>query len=142
MLPIFDGSPDCPGDPTWVLMGAYTLQAHPADSDHVDEPADVFLRALQGTCMPTQTQMRILTTIRSIATAADKPQGLQMPNPSVHIYLLRESRLQDGGGLSQEQVDGGWGYFVVERCRDVHKLADGCDNLEIELYIYQEGEGT
>jgi hypothetical protein len=85
--------------------------------------------------LPPEYIKRVERTIIQTAQGAADDFHFGSLNAPVEIHLFCHKRMVDRLGYSEEQVNGGWGYYDIERgntsSEESHRV--------IEIYLYKEG---
>ncbi len=119
----------------WYLLGEYPLSGllPGPEADHqrtVELPSTM----VRETDLPLERIEPVEMALRSFAIKALRQM---LPDGEVHpgqIRIFCQKKILD------EEIKGGWGYFVIEKPRDASSQEDDKETQEfIDFYIYEEG---
>ena len=121
-------------DLVWYLLGEYSLSKFLSDAEEGDKiTAGLLSQTVRELRIPIERVENIERALRSSAgeALAHTKQGrVELPG---RIRIFCEKKMID------EEMRGGWGYFIVERS------GGQADSLSrpysiVDLYLYKEGE--
>jgi hypothetical protein len=128
-------------DPTWSSIAEFS----PGD-DFTDEDGSTVLmvgplfQTIRRLGLPPEYLKRIEGTVSETTRGArsqSHPCSQDLP-VRIRLFCSKKTlgRLYHSGG----QVKGGWGYYVIERSRDLPNAS--CRDLcrVVEVYLFREGE--
>jgi hypothetical protein len=119
----------------WYLLGEYSLSNFILDPEKGDAITTGLLsQMVQGMGIPDQYVEHIERTLSSFARkvlAHFKQDWVELPG---RIRIFCQQKMVD------EEMHGGWGYFVIERSRDPSTCDAPATPHFIDLYLYKEGE--
>jgi len=110
--------------------------------DALDEDLETMLssglviQTMKELGLPPECLKRIIRTIRE--TSRNILQ--RVPNALVHIRLFCQRNTAAFLSRPEKRMEGGWGFFVVQRGRDHPSVIRNEPYPIIELYIYREGK--
>jgi hypothetical protein len=110
-----------------------------------DEQAAVLMdrslfQTMQRLGLPPEYIKRMEATLSEAARGAGNPSNPCLQDVPVRIRLLCSKRTFDRLNQSDDQLKGGWSYYVIEKSRDLPNdyYQDPC--RMVEIYLYKEGE--
>jgi hypothetical protein len=122
-------------DSTWYLLGEYSLGELSLDPEKGDKSAaEIFSEILRELAIPIEDFENIEMILRSFAREAlmHFRQGrLGFPG-RVRIFCQKK--------MINQEVQGGWGYFVIERSRDASSLDSTEFQRLLDVFFYEERE--
>jgi len=128
-------------DPTWYPLAELSLDALVLDAERIaDFTAEPLIHAMQALSLPPEYLKRIEGTITEAIKGVERPLNHCEQRSPVRICLFCKKELMDSVQQSGDQMNGGWGYYLIERNRDL--LNGRCKKLcyMLEVYLYNEGE--
>jgi hypothetical protein len=128
-------------DPIWYFIAEYSLNEVARDENL--EPglmAGSLYQTIRDLGVPTDCLSKIEGTITGTAREAMSHINYSSPNLPVHIRLFCQRKTIDGERHFGDQMKGGWGYFLIEKGRDIPASSHEKSYCVAELYLYREGE--
>lgn len=125
--------------PLWFLLAEYLLNDGIAEEDMEAElPGESPVLALRLLGLSPETFNKIRTTIACAARKASGEKNTGHKNLPVSVSLFCESKIIHSASLDKECINGGWGFYVIDRSRnDPDPFLEG--QRVLELYLYREG---
>jgi hypothetical protein len=121
-------------DPVWQFLAEYSLSEFLSDHDKESElSAGLLFQTMRESSIPIERIENIEVTFRRFAREAlmhFKQGRMELPG-RIRIFCNKK--------MIDEEMKGGWGFFVIERSRD-SSTSDWSDPHLIDLYLYKEGE--
>ncbi len=122
-------------DLSWYLLGEYPLSGllpgPEADHQRSLELPSTMAREMD---LPLERMEPVEMALRSFAD-----QALRQVQPDGQVHP-RQIRLFCQQKILDEEMKGGWGYFVIEKPKDAPPQDDDGKTLEVmDFYIYEEG---
>ena len=128
-------------DPTWSSVAEFS----PGDNFKDEEEAAVLMvsplfQTIRRLGLPPEYLKRIEGTVSETTRGARRQSHPCLQDLPVRIRLFCNNKTLDRLYHSGGQVNGGWGYYVIERSRDLPNAS--CRDLcrVVEIYLYREGE--
>jgi hypothetical protein len=144
----------------WYLLAEYALSEIMSDQGQGDEQAAGFLfQALRELGVPPEWIRNIESKLTGFAAEAQAPIHPGRPERSGNLRVFCQKRLVEdahsANGSRAEQTErtierapvldpsgtimnGGWGYFIVERSGDYAGPSERSQPI-VDLYLYKEG---
>lgn len=119
----------------WYLLGEYSLSGLLPDPEKDPQrPVELPSTMVREMDIPLERIEPVEMALRSFASKALRqmqPDGEGHPR---QIRIFCQKKILD------EEIKGGWGYFVIEKPRDAIPQDDGEETREVmDFYIYEEG---
>ena len=128
-------------DSTWSSVAEFS----PGDNFKDEEEAAVLMvsplfQTIRRLGLPPEYLKRIEGTVSETASGARRQSHPCLQDLPIRIRLFCTNKTLDRLYHSGGQVNGGWGYYVIERSRDLPNAS--CRDLcrVVEIYLYREGE--
>lgn len=127
-------------DPTWHFIADFSLnEVTFAEFMATELTTGSLFQAMREQNIPVECIERIKGTISEIVKGVRSSFRHRLPDLPVRFCLFSnktaKARVRDSG----DQMNGGWGYYVIERGRDfLNATCQECPRV-VELYIYEEG---
>ena len=119
----------------WYLLGEYAPSHFLPDPEKSDSfPPGRLAQTVQELGIPVRCVENVELTLRSLAREAPAYFKLGRGESPGRIRIFCQKKRTD------EEMKGGWGYFVIERSRDSSTSDCTEPHQFIDLYFYQEGE--
>lgn len=128
-------------DPTWYPIAELSLDEVVLNQEKIVEfTAEPLIQTIRELSLPVEYIKRIEGTITEAIRGVNSSLNYCEQGPSVCIYLYFKKKLMDSVQQTGDQMNGGWGYYLIERNRDL--LNGCCEQLcrVVEVYLYNEGE--
>lgn len=128
-------------DPTWHFIAEFSLDEVTFDEFMATElTAGSLFQAMRDRGIPPECIERIKGTIVETVRGARGSFYHSLPGLPVRVCLFSNKRKTDKGHRSGDQMNGGWGYYLIERGKDFLNVPwQECPRV-VELYLYKEGE--
>jgi len=124
-------------DPIWFPFGEDLLSEAVLDEDLetmlVSRP---IFQTMQELGLPPERLKRIRRTVTETA----RHYLHRMPGGHMRIRLFYQPKMVTGQPHSEKRVEGGWGYFIIQRGKENPSAVYSESYPIIELYIYREGK--
>lgn len=149
-------------DPVWHLLAEYSLGEFISSHDKHDRVRSGWLfQTVQELCIPPAYVANIEITLKGFTkdTAVYSLQGKEESPGLIRIFCQENVIANPGSGKtslpypaepgmerpptipwSSTKMNGGWGYFLIERRRNPSTDSSVSSISSIELYLYREGE--
>ncbi len=119
----------------WYLLGDYSISGLLPDTEKDDQrTVELPSNMMRELDMPLERIEPVEMALRSFASKAlrrTQPDGGVHPR-QIRIYCHRK--------IIDEEMKGGWGYFVIERPKEASPQDDDEETHDvIDFYIYEEG---
>jgi hypothetical protein len=121
--------------PEWSFLTEFPLSQFMQDRNGNEEPIDPFLfQAMRGLELTPDWIKNINMTLGRFANGelADIKQGKVEPSGSIRLFCQKK--------MINRELNGGWGYFLIERTGDSSASPSSSQSHFIDLYLYIEGE--
>jgi hypothetical protein len=127
-------------DPTWYLIAEFLLNEITLNEDRtVELTTGSPFQTVQDLGISQEYIKRIERTITEMAKGARDSFDPTMADLPVHIRVYCNKKTVDEVHHSGDQMNGGWGYYVIERGRNLPDVPSQESYRVLELYIYKEG---
>ena len=146
--------------PGWYLLAEYALSEIVFDHGKGDElTAGLLFQPLRGLGVPPEWIGNIEVKLTGLAKKAQAAieQGRSERSGSIRVFCQKKV-LDDANSANASRpehteqtmehapcinhagtiTNGGWGYFIIERCGDYAGASEGSHPL-VDLYLYKEG---
>ncbi len=149
-------------DPLWYFLADVSLSEFMSDHDSRDHvPADVLFQTVRELGLSPECIFDITLTLTAFAQEALMrfKQGRVESPERIRIFCQRKMMagadpartsmpskarlgLEGASAITYpgKKMNGGWGYFLIERGGDLSAPSPACSWNSIDLYLYQEGE--
>ena len=128
-------------NPEWYFIAEFLL-----DEDNFGEflgtelPAFSLFQAMLDRGIPSQSVKRIKGAIAETCRGVRGSFNHTLPDLPVRIYVFSNKKTVDRPHHSGDQMNGGWGFYMIERGGDFHSPACQEHLRVMELYLFKEGE--
>jgi len=152
-----------PNDPVWVLLGELPLRDFLSDHDRRDGPmAGYLFQTVRELGMSPECMKSIARTLAGFAKEAfaHHKQGRPEIPGRIRIFCQKKiiddvnpghstSRSYHAGKVMEHaqmildsgmKMNGGWGYFLIERGGNVSTESSASSWNSVDLYLYKEGD--
>lgn len=128
-------------DPTWQLIAEFSLnEGILAEFLATELTVGSIFHAMRDQRIPVDCIKRIKGTIAETVKGARSSFPRRLPDSHVRISVFSNKKAKARVHHSGDQIIGGWGYYVIEKGRDLlNATCQDCPR-EVELFIYEEGE--
>lgn len=147
-------------DPEWYFLAEYPLDKLPADLEDRPE-AGLLFQTITGLGMDPELLNNIERMLIGLVREVMEQRNYGRYEPPPNIRLFLQKKTVDGATLfkstiqfeakqtknstqiihhSGPVINGGWGYFLVERGGRFQPSSPRNAYCEVDLYIYKEGE--
>ncbi len=148
-------------DPLWYFLAEFSLSGFMSRQDRRDDlTAELLFEAVRELDIPPECVEDIEMTLAAFAQEALVPfkQGRMESPERIRIFCQRKwmsdansaktsmphhaQRVMEGASAITypgTKMNGGWGYFLIERGVDLSGGSSACSWNSIDLYLYKEG---
>ncbi len=128
-------------DPIWYLLSDCSLSVDILKENlEVELSTKMLPQVNHELQLPLETLNKIKSTISAIARWTKVNSNQSVPCAPVDIYLFCHKKMIERLNNSQDCLDGGWGYYVIEKSRNFNQTGGQEYHRVIEVYLYREGE--
>jgi hypothetical protein len=103
------------------------------DKDRKLTPESI-LPTLRGSILQMELRENIITTLRSIYSEAQRQNIPESGKPLGRIRIFCQKK------MLEKELNGGYGYFVLDRSRDSSNPDGTQHDYWIDFFLYEEGE--
>ena len=128
-------------NPAWYFIAEFLLEEVNFDEFLGTElTAGSFYQAMLNRGIPPQYIKQIKGTIAKTIRGLSGSFNHNMPDLPIRICVFSNEKTMDRLPHSDGQMNGGWGYYMIERGGDFQNPACQEHLRVMELYLYKEGE--
>jgi hypothetical protein len=149
-------------DPLWYLLAEFSLSEFLSDDDRRDDRmVGLLFQAVQELGMPSQFMENIVDMLVGLAKETwvhakqwklESPEQIRIfcqkkildnakPRKTLNPYPIEHREKQkEIIPDSEANTIGGWGYFMIERGKDLLPNSSAVPRNRMDLYLYKEGE--
>ena len=128
-------------DPAWFFIADFSLgEAASEEEIFAELTAGSLFHTIRELGLSSEDTRRIAGSITASIRGASDLSDHCSSNLSVRICLFCNRSGMDSVYQPGDQIKGGWGYYVIERGRDLLNIPRKESCRELELYLYKEGE--
>jgi hypothetical protein len=126
-------------DPEWSLIAEYSLSDGIAYEDTGAELwSGSLIKTMRVLGLSPETLNKIRGTIAWAARKAIRENIACNPNSPASFRLFCERKIMNSASHAKDHVNGGWGFYVIERDRDDPNPSYQEGQRVVELYLYRE----
>jgi len=128
-------------DPLWYLIAEYSLSDRILN-EYMGAELTVgsLIQAIQVLCLSPETLNKIGGIIAWVARKVISDKNVGCSNLPASIHLFCERNIMNRTSHGEDPVNGGWGFYVIERGRDGPNPSSQERQRVVELYLYREGK--
>lgn len=119
----------------WYLLGEYSLGNLLADIENRDQrTGGLLFKTVREMDIPLERIEPVEMALNSFTREALRRIQLERDEHPVQIRIYCQKKIID------EEMKGGWGYFVIKKPKDASSQDDLESQDVIDFYIYEEGQ--